>query len=427
MSPFVFSIYTLLFFVSTVALDDVTSIEITTWNNVAAATWNTVQITLWFNYTIYHHTLSLPACCRTYSITAFTIIGPSDCHKSPSSASEAKIMIENDHSDGFIIDRIAFHTSSGSWYGISGRCVDNALLAAQSNVFDFSPAYTEDELSCDSNTSNVVFCIDNQNNECAPAKQIIYFDTSRANEFIPNATWSDGTNVIPQIVSCHPTSRPTKHPTSRPTKHPTTQPTKYPTSRTTKDPTSQLTTVFPSVIYEPQSTVSLVYEKPVDVILILLLSLIIGSLCTLIAIVLVLFVRHKKRVSADNEQQMGDDKKSTAQGINGKISVITKGSAVVKEGVVRKSGADEINIQNMEGIKRTIEGPEISESSSSDGLWIKSVKVEDNETCGGNTTTENALECVDCGLFKAGRVYQGDQLFYCYDCLALYDGTQHAT
>eukprot|EP01083_Nonionella_stella_P277046 941863_1 len=175
-----------------VALNEVTSIEISTATDELSWSPNTVEITLWFNnFTIYQYSFAPRNVDTTYSATTskFTILRSSDCTKNYNITPEAKLMIELKHktgesfNDAVVIDNIVFRTST-TWYGISGRCVDDALLETQTFFYyDQYSDYIMDELNCNSGKSNIWMCIDPQAGKmgCSPVKQIFYFDTTRPN------------------------------------------------------------------------------------------------------------------------------------------------------------------------------------------------------------------------------------------------------
>eukprot|EP01083_Nonionella_stella_P069687 185940_1 len=129
---------------------------------------NIVEITLWFNFTIYQYSFKPARIDTTYPSTTLTSLGSSDCHKDHNATPEAKIMIELKHktgadfNDAVTIDSIVFRTST-TWYGIRGRCVDDALLQTQTFFYDSEySGYLMDELNCSSGKSNIWMCIDPQ-------------------------------------------------------------------------------------------------------------------------------------------------------------------------------------------------------------------------------------------------------------------------
>eukprot|EP01084_Bolivina_argentea_P148316 259334_1 len=162
-----------------------------------------------------------------------------------------------------MIDWITFETYSGIWYGIDGYCafdqsdIDYYLdLDPSSDYYD----WIEEDPECPLGYSHAHFCVDNDS--CAPAKQILYFDVSTPNEYITDSAFQDGTAVVPQIETCtptgtsstgsttktpttaHPTKRPTRNPSAKPT---TPSPTSNPTTLTpTSNPSAKPTTAFPT-------------------------------------------------------------------------------------------------------------------------------------------------------------------------------------
>eukprot|EP01083_Nonionella_stella_P016694 46638_1 len=194
------------------ALHDVVAINISigTHNSALSTPNNPIQFTLFFNFTIYQFSLSPQIIGHTYSITttAFDTIKSSDCP-----FIDAKIMMQNDADAALDVNSFSFETAPGIWYGISGRCIDDALNQTQSWLYwAYWGQYIMKEASCNSGFSNVWMCVDTDITAslgCGPYKQMLYFDTMRPNQFINNATWSDATDVEPDIISCDPTDNPT--------------------------------------------------------------------------------------------------------------------------------------------------------------------------------------------------------------------------
>eukprot|EP01083_Nonionella_stella_P308117 1085798_1 len=194
-----------------------------------------VKATLWFDTAIYEFTLDnlQPNTQYALSSTEFTTIGQSDCMD----ASDTKIMIERDGGAVFI-DWVSFETYSGTWYGIDGYCAfDQADIDYYlANYYD----WIQEDSECPLGYSKLHFCVDNDMIDCAPAKQILYFDVSTPNEYIMDSAWEDGTAVVPQIVTCNPSNGPTASPTE-PTLSPT-DPSDGPTAAPSYDPSNGPTT-----------------------------------------------------------------------------------------------------------------------------------------------------------------------------------------
>eukprot|EP01083_Nonionella_stella_P071545 192202_1 len=211
---------------SVIAFDDVIEINISTSSYMRsgfdASSVNPIPITFWFNVTMYQFTLFPTKINTTYSTSTFTITHPPDCGpESDHNTSQAKIMVENSDNDVLVLDTFTFTLGSGVWYGINGRCLDDLLVDTQSflswtNYYDF----LLDESNCGSSQSNIWMCIDDDSADCGPYKQIFYFDLTRPNQFINDALWSDGTNILSQTTSCDPTAHPTENQTHVPTNNP---------------------------------------------------------------------------------------------------------------------------------------------------------------------------------------------------------------
>eukprot|EP01083_Nonionella_stella_P153235 492013_1 len=226
------------------ALNDVTTITLQTTSNTNAGTDGIVVITLWYNFTIYRYTLDQPKRDKIFinhrdASPVFNIIGSSNCHKHEyNNIPKSQVMIALNDADAVKIAKIKFDTASGEWYGISGYMRDG--------------------------TKSGSLCVDNDVNNCGPLKQIMHFDTARPNEYISDATWSDGTDVSDTIITCdptrhpsYPTPKPTLNPTRKPTLNPTTKPTSNPTLNPTSNPTANPTsnpTVNPTTNPSKQPT-----------------------------------------------------------------------------------------------------------------------------------------------------------------------------
>eukprot|EP01083_Nonionella_stella_P028136 77483_1 len=80
------------------------------------------------------------------------------------------------------------HTTSGSFYGIQGRCMDDSLTQWQDWVRVTNSKY-----------------LDVYRSNMMPVrriyKQIIYFDVTRPNQYINDAEWWDATSIYP--IPCH--------------------------------------------------------------------------------------------------------------------------------------------------------------------------------------------------------------------------------
>eukprot|EP01083_Nonionella_stella_P278658 947702_1 len=146
------------------------TVHITDENGASAPS---VKATLWFDTAIYQFTIDKPQRNTEYSLSSneFTTIGQSDCMD----ASDAKIMLEVDDTNGVYIDWITFETYSGTWYGIDGYCAFDQedidwYLDPKSSYYD----WIQEEPDCPLGYSHLHFCIDNEvsSSGCAPAKQI---------------------------------------------------------------------------------------------------------------------------------------------------------------------------------------------------------------------------------------------------------------
>eukprot|EP01083_Nonionella_stella_P054721 144439_1 len=237
------------------AADGIAAVEIALSTPGFSWTVDPITVTIWFDHVVYQYPLVTDASTKTYTTTSLSVLGKYEC---ASSNPPSKIMFSNPGADGLMMDEIKITTTSGTWYGIQGRCIDDLFMVTQSWVVDsdgYEDWYTAEPL-CDSGNSNIWICIDNQDTDCGPAKQVLYFDTSRPNQYINDADWSEGGTVSASVGTCptpqptnNPTAKPTTNPsepthdpTSKPTNQPTAKPTRNPTSNPTNKPTSNPTT-----------------------------------------------------------------------------------------------------------------------------------------------------------------------------------------
>eukprot|EP01083_Nonionella_stella_P159142 518844_1 len=133
-----------------------------------------LTLTLWFDSTIYQVSTTAWPINTWFTFYMdqepyFSVIG-----RNCSNITQTKMMIELDDPNALCIDQVKVVTQAGVWYGMEQLYIRDTL---------------EDLL-----------CIDNEPYETqyGPSKQIIYFDTARPNEYIDDATWSEGTNVDPR-------------------------------------------------------------------------------------------------------------------------------------------------------------------------------------------------------------------------------------
>eukprot|EP01083_Nonionella_stella_P102841 293002_1 len=156
--------------------------------------------------------------------------------------SDTKVMVENDNSNSVIIDWIKVTTSSGRWYGINAVCAPSSFI--DDDFFKWE-SWLAAESSCESGYTLNPFCIDNEDSDCGPAKQIYYFDTATPDAYISYARRESGVGIAIGSNTCEPTNKPTKNPTDAPTKTPTQNPSTNPTNNPTSTPTD-VPTLYPS-------------------------------------------------------------------------------------------------------------------------------------------------------------------------------------
>eukprot|EP01084_Bolivina_argentea_P146915 257134_1 len=198
------------------SIDSVTSIEIQTSSRSSSDTDNpNVYFTLYFNSAIYQTTLSSPKSDKKYTKTP-TKIG-SYCSLD---MSDTTVMVENDDTNAVIIDWIKFTTSSGIWYGVDGVCAPSSFIG--DSHWD---GWLTAESNCASTYTMYDFCIDKDNSDCGPAKQIYYSDTSTPDAYISYARRESGVGIAIESHTCEPTNKPS---TNNPSNDPTTNPSHNP-------------------------------------------------------------------------------------------------------------------------------------------------------------------------------------------------------
>eukprot|EP01084_Bolivina_argentea_P143119 251375_1 len=209
----------------------VQSFSIKTATHVDSGSPHTITLTLWFNDIIYECNI-VPANTNTVYMcdsNSYTII-------SACGAREYKLKIEVPDANAPIFSSASVIASDGTLYGINSWCIPNSLVS--STRYQSNPLWiTSVNDTCGIDTTQYTnLCIDTQEGDCAPAKQIIYFDTSKPNEYRESSLWTDAT-----ITTISPTQNPT---TILPT---TTAPTT--SSPTTNNPTTLIpTTLIPTTL-----------------------------------------------------------------------------------------------------------------------------------------------------------------------------------
>eukprot|EP01083_Nonionella_stella_P061048 159170_1 len=219
------------------AFESVTSIELYVSNENSADSSNTaVSATLWFDSMIYQVQMNKPQEDTVYTFNDPSPIGQ---YCIETFTSDAKIMIDN-NADSVYFDWIKFTTNTGAWYGIDAMCCSVAL-ANQYYGWSGWEHWVLVNPACPDGYALVHFCVDNVQGNCDPYKQIYYFDTSKANQYITDSLWESGLSTVPQTTTCEPTTgaSTTKTPT---TKSPTTSTT------TTDTPTTNRPSSAPTMV-----------------------------------------------------------------------------------------------------------------------------------------------------------------------------------
>eukprot|EP01083_Nonionella_stella_P091795 256707_1 len=156
-------------------------------------------LTLWFDFTIYECVITPDSDYTLYlcDSSLYTIIGTVDCGERVD-----KMLIQNSHTDSASFNNMVVQTTQ-NYYAIDGFCIRDG----STNGPWFS-TYETSSTECESAdyTHYDAICIDNQNHDCAPERQVVYFDSNRTNIAITNALWRDGTDIdiAESISSCEP-------------------------------------------------------------------------------------------------------------------------------------------------------------------------------------------------------------------------------
>ena len=167
--------------------------------------------TLWFKDVIYQ--CDLPSTNNAWTICdnktwEITCINES-------SPDQYKLMIDNEHPYTIAAAKVRVNLTNGVFYGITSWC-----------LYDFSNAGAH-YLDLITNTTecgpNTVYATSIQVSwfRSQPARQLMYFDIAKPNEYITKALWEDGTDTIISSNHCefpsiHPTNNPSTDPTSSP-------------------------------------------------------------------------------------------------------------------------------------------------------------------------------------------------------------------
>eukprot|EP01084_Bolivina_argentea_P240600 404145_1 len=163
------------------ASKDITEFGIQTCDGYWYGTPDDVIVTLWYNSLVYQFTTIPREINTSYSLTPTAsdfgpyIIG-TKCDI------DAQMMIEITGPQALGVTKIRFTTSSGEWYGVNQVNIQNELT----------------DTICIS--QEVADCVNFLATEIY--KHIIHFDLTRPNEWINDATWSDGSNVYPSVNPC---------------------------------------------------------------------------------------------------------------------------------------------------------------------------------------------------------------------------------
>eukprot|EP01084_Bolivina_argentea_P009963 18589_1 len=160
-------------------------------NNAGAS--NAIGLSLWFDDKQYECSVVPMLISTFYSCTesSWTMI-------QNQSNREYKIMVENSNSgDGIIIDYINI-TTNIAWYGIDQICIPQNAAVFENN---YSPPKLDDDFCGVGYNHYTSFCVDFEVDDCAPGKQILYFDINLKNKFLTDALWKSGTATTSHSVT----------------------------------------------------------------------------------------------------------------------------------------------------------------------------------------------------------------------------------
>ena len=199
---------------------------------------STMTAQLWYNHTVYQcgGFLLDPSGSYTCNITSHPnlIVGSSQC-----ADPTPKMIISNTGPDAIVLTRFWFITKDGINYGIESICISQITYTeGESYGPELGREHELNDDHCGSNYKHYKsLCIDADINDCAPYKQIIYFDTSRPGEYITNAIWHSGIGINTvstagdiALLTCPPTSSPSTTPTTLPSIVPSRSPSVSPTT-----------------------------------------------------------------------------------------------------------------------------------------------------------------------------------------------------
>eukprot|EP01083_Nonionella_stella_P177678 625215_1 len=215
---------------------------------------------------------------------------------------------------------------------------------------------------------------------------------------------------IPRIASSDPSVTPSREPSASPTLYPTTSlnPTDYPThdpsmppsrsparEREVDEATTDVRSNYDSQDEQNSGGEMISFE--------IILIGVAGAVCVLICVVVlvVIFMRRKKKKDAAMHAMFGVD----SEEVYSDDTQMGQKTHAPPQQVLQMQPQSNGKCEDREETK--------SEESDTNASLYDAVITS-------GVTVSDAAECSDCGLMKPGKVFEEDQLFYCFDCFESY-------
>ena len=296
------------------------SVRILLSNHANAATFD-LDLTLWWNRAVYECRIFPWGDGGIYWCTQYEweYIGDS-CDDLEG---EYKMMLDNsDSMNAAIIDSITLGFSDRStWYQIAGWCLRNDSVP---NGYTTEPSWewTGSSNNCQSGFRQFnSLCIDGDSDDCAPGKQMIYFDVNAPNQTRYDSPLDDASNIAMDFPTCDPTKSPTRIPS--------TLPTNSPNFRQSLNLTLESEMDHDGVVISTTSTTYFIERKPIGppksrlgVIMVLMMTVMV--LCVISSILIHINWRMKR--TSKTKQEPKDKQKLVDQPVHAEVTepVLTK-------------------------------------------------------------------------------------------------------
>lgn len=180
--------------------EDVKEFGIHSYSEDSSGSSAAVKLYLWFGFDVYLCTM-IPSAIKTkYSCNRNNWL---KLDRSCDNELKYKMIINNNNKDAVIVDKISVTLQDNTCYGVYQFCVPdkvgtgaafNDRLASSGYPSVCPPAVKPNDASPFFNLKTL--CIDNENNECSPAKNEIEFDIDEPNKYINNGGWMNGMQVV---------------------------------------------------------------------------------------------------------------------------------------------------------------------------------------------------------------------------------------